>query len=84
MVEKDLQILKEEIKIDLAKLLYSLPLERKISTARLVISQILNRFKSREEFLSASRTDLKQFLSEETLSLIQKELEARGQVVKWK
>ena len=84
IIEKDLQILKKELKIDLTKLLYSLQLERKISTARLVISQILDRFKSREEFLSASWTNLKQFLSEETLSVIQKKLEAQGQTVEWK
>ncbi len=86
MVKKDLQILKKELKIDLVKLLHSLQLEKKISIsiARLVISQILDKFQSKEEFLSASRMDLKQFLKEGTLSLVEKELETQGQVVNWK
>jgi len=84
MVRKDLQILKRELRIDLAKLLYSLQLERKISTARLIISQILDKFKSKEEFLNASWANLKQFLSKESLSVIHKELESQGQAIRWK
>ncbi len=84
MVEKDLQTLKKELKIDLSKLLHSLKLQNKTPNALLIIQQILSRFHSKESFLNASLNNLKRFMSEETLSLLRNQLEQSKESVKWK
>ncbi|MBW1614814.1 MAG: hypothetical protein DRP15_03015 [Candidatus Aenigmatarchaeota archaeon] len=84
MVEKDLQTLKKELKIDLSKLLHSLKLQNKTPNALLIIQQILSRFHSKESFLNASLNNLKRFMSEDTLSLLRNQLEQSKESVKWK
>lgn len=78
-VNKDLQIMKKDLRVELGEFLHGLEMEKSDwLKASLVIHKLLDNFSSKEEILQQGKAALRQFLSRGEIDFFEQHLRSKG------